>query len=86
MKAGWKTSEFWMAAAASAIALVAVLLGLSQQDTEGLTKAVDGGIAAVVALVTQATIVYRYVMSRELLKLANAPDPEPTVLPMPPKQ
>lgn len=75
---GWKTTEFWVTLATTAVALLAVLFGLGQQQSAELSNAVQGAVAAVAGLVAQAVVAYRYIMAREIVKLASQPEPEKT--------
>lgn len=68
LKPGWKTSEFWLALIklAGTLALAAGVIG--QADVNTLSGAAAGTVAAVFAILGNASIVRQYMDQRFALK------------------
>lgn len=69
MTPGYKTTEFWLSLASTGVGLVAVVLGLSAQEAQGLTQAVSQAVVAVGSIVTAGMTVWAYIQARTLLKV-----------------
>lgn len=64
MKSGYKTSEFWLSAAGSLLAILGAAGVIGPQDLSGLTEAVKALVLGVVGLATLVA----YVAGRVKLK------------------
>jgi hypothetical protein len=76
MRAGFKTSEFWQALAAQALALCALIGIVNSRDTELIQESVSKCITGVFALVANAFVVFTYIKTRFHLKVLATQDDE----------
>jgi hypothetical protein len=76
MRAGFKTSEFWQALAAQALALCALIGIVNAKDTELIQESVSKCITGVFALVANAFVVFTYIKTRFHLKVLATQDDE----------
>lgn len=68
MKAGWKTSEFWLTLATQVISLLVMLGVVAGSDVESISGAVKQAITAGFTLVASALVLWRYIQGRVELK------------------
>src|SRR5262249_6244217 len=64
MKAGWKTTEFWMALIAQVLALLTVLGFVTSDQAKTLENALGQCIAAVFLFAANAYVVAQYIKGR----------------------
>lgn len=64
MKAGWKTSEFWLTVVSSVLAVMVVAGAVKPDESATLSQAVQTAITAVGVVVSNAAIVWNYIKSR----------------------
>jgi hypothetical protein len=72
MKPGYRTTEFYAAAASIIITALVLLQVLPAGEHEDLAKALAEALGATAAAVTNALIVIRYIQSRTTLKQVEA--------------
>jgi len=72
-KPGYKTTEFWAAAASQLLALLALVGLIGPGDLATLQDAVGKCIAAVALFAANAWVVVRYIQSRTRLKQSALP-------------
>jgi hypothetical protein len=68
MRPGWKTTEFYQAAAAQALALLTLLGVVSSGDSQTLQDSLAKCVTAIFALAANGWIVVHYIKSRFALK------------------
>jgi len=68
MKSGWKTTEFWQALIAQALALLTLLGVISAGESGALEEALSKCVVAVFALTANGLVVVHYIKSRLALK------------------
>lgn len=71
MKPGYKTTEFWLALGSAVAAIVTTLYGLTPTQGADFTAHVHSVIVSVFALFGSAAVAWRYVASREHLKMVD---------------
>jgi len=85
MKAGWKTSEFWIVLLGQALTLLALTGAISVGDKEHLETALANAVTAVFTILGSTVVVSRYIRSRSALKsqaLAQPGEPRSPLLPV----
>jgi len=78
MKPGWQSTEFWITALGQLLVLLALSGAINSADSDKLETAVSNLVTAVVAIVSNALIVIRYIRSRSDLKSLTLATGEPT--------
>ncbi len=71
MKAGYKTTEFWMTAVTSLLALLVTVGWVTQADAQTLQQALAAMVVALGAVITNGVVVWHYINSRTDVKLAD---------------
>ncbi len=70
MKPGYKTTEFWLAAAAQLIPLLVLFGVLTGEEAATLDNSLGEAVATVGALVVAVSPVWKYIESRANMKAA----------------
>lgn len=69
MKPGWKTTEFWMTLLTQLVGLLVILGVISTQDRASIEGALSSAITAVVTLIAQVSVLWKYIQDRTQLKM-----------------
>jgi hypothetical protein len=70
MTPGYKTTEFWLTLATTAVGLVAVVLGLTPAQSADLMTHVTSAVVALGTIAGAAAAVWKYIHDRTEIKLA----------------
>lgn len=76
MKAGFKTTEFWMTIVSQILAILTLLGFVSAQDAQSLETALGQCVAAVFLFAVNAWVVVQYAKGRVALKRSQAGSPK----------
>jgi hypothetical protein len=71
MKSGWKTTEFWISCGTSALALAALVWGLSPAEHAEMADRLQATILALGAVSGNAMVLWKYIEARAGLKAAE---------------
>ena len=76
MRPGWQSSEYWTVIGAAVISVGAVLLQATPTQQAEANEHWAKAVTAVVGLLTFAATAWRYIASREAVKMMESVTPE----------
>ena len=76
-KAGFLTSEFWLALASLVVTVLVTFFGVPQTEADGLVNSIIKAVPVLLAIAAQASVVIHYIQGRTVLKVTSIVNPEP---------